>query len=173
MANTVSVAFGPPTNNELVVVVTVKVDPVIRTGICELLPLAVATIVAVRVLALLVPAEKVTVALPDASLTVLDALRKPLSAENVTGTPDTAALEVLTTVAVIVAELLLSDATEVRDELTLIAEADGVGGGGVVGVVVVPEPPPPHALNTVATNHKPTNVLTFDEILITRTPTAS
>ena len=117
-----------------------------RMGICELLPLAVAVIVAVRVVAFAAPDENVAVAWPDVSLTAELTERKPVSAENVIGTLATAALFASVTVAVIVTDALLSLATFVAEVLNVIAEAVGVV--GVVGVVDVPvdvelDPPPP------------------------------
>jgi hypothetical protein len=144
LATTDRVVVEAPTVRELVPTVAVSVEPVTRTGICAVLPLAVATMVAVRVVGLL-PAEKVTVALPVASLTALDALRNPLSTENVIGTLATAPLLASTTVAVIVLVLLLSEATEVGEALTVTAAAVGGGVTGAVGVDDDPEPPPPQA----------------------------
>ena len=88
-------------------------------GICVVLPLAVAVIVAVRVAGLVVPEVKVIVALPVESVTAEAALSSPVSAENVTVMPGRAALEPSTTVAAIVDVVLLSDATLVADALRL------------------------------------------------------
>jgi len=120
--------------------------------------------VAVRFVAF-APDENVTVALPDASLTALDALRNPLSAENVTVTPETAALEELTTVAVMVAVLLLSEATEVAEVLTLIAAAVGTGVTGVTGVDEFPDPPPPQALSSANSAIKKKDVVACNEMI--------
>jgi hypothetical protein len=146
-ATTLSVAVDAPIVSDEFVVVSVSVEPEMRIGSCAVLPLAVATIVAVRVAAL-EPDENVTVALPVVSLVALDALSKPLSTENAIGTPDTAALDASVTVAVIVAVPVLSELTVEVDVETLIAAAVGVT---VTGVVVLVddelEPPPPQALN--------------------------
>jgi len=163
LAITPNVAVEAPTVSALRLVVRVRVDPLMRIGSWELLPLAVATIVAVRVVALL-PAEKVTVALPLASLTALDALRKPVSTENVTATPGTAAFEALTTVAVTVAVVLLSEATEVAEAPRLIAAAVGAGGKGVV-VLLFPDPPPPQALSSANSAIKKKDVVARNEMI--------
>jgi hypothetical protein len=146
-ATTPSVAVDAPIDSDEVVVVTVSVEPVMPIGICAVLPLAVAMIVAVRVAAF-EPDENVTVALPVESLVALDRLSRPLSAENAIGTPDTAALDESVTVAVTVAVPVLSDDTVEADVDRLIAAAVGVG-VTVVVVVVDDEldPPPPQALN--------------------------
>ena len=155
-ATTASVVVVAPTVRAVACVVTVSVEPEILIGICDVTPLAVATMVAVRVVGLL-PEENVAVALPVASLTALDELRKPLSTANEMGTPVTAAFEELTTVAVTVTVVLLSDRTVDPDVLRLIAAATGVAttATGVVVVVVVlldPEPPPPQAARAAVTS---------------------
>ena len=132
---------------------------------------AVAVIVAMRLLAFVVPDENVTCALPKASVVTVPEERIPVSAEKFTTTLGSAALAAESAVAVIVIVFELSDLTLVADAERLRALA--TGGGGVAGVVVgVPDPPPPHALRRVATNHKPHSDLTVEEILITRTPAA-
>jgi hypothetical protein len=137
-----------------VVVVTVSVDPVMRIGICAVLPLAVATIVAVRVVAF-DPDEKLTTALPVESLTALDAVSRPLSTEKVTVTPETAAFDASTTVAVTVAVPLLSEATVVVDADRLIAAAVATGVTGVTGVDDELEPPPPQAASNEVSARAP------------------
>ena len=152
---TVSVADVPPATSVDAVDVTVTVVPKIDIGICVERPLAVAVIVAVRVATLAVPEEKVTVALPVASLVAELAERKPVSAEKVIGTPAIAAFDESVTVAVIVVDALLSAGTLSVDADTLIAFATGVV--GPVGVVFVEFPPPPQAAK-VAMIHIETNV---------------
>ncbi len=171
----VNVALPPPITRLDADDETVIVAPVMRIGICVDLPLAVAVIVAVRLVGLVDPAENVTLALPEASLTAELTVRKPVSAEKLTVTPDTAALAASTTVAVIVVVLLLSDRTLVDDALRLIAAAVGVGVVPVGGVVVDdPEPLlPPHAVNMTASIHDAAIQPAFERFLITRAPRAS
>ena len=132
--------------------VAVSAEPVIRTGIWVVRVPVLPTTVAVRVVGS-APAANVTVALPVASVVADEALRKPLSTENVIVTPETAALDELTAVAVIVVVSLLSDLTDVCDDDSVIAAATGVTTTGVVGVVGVdvddelPDPPP-HAASS-------------------------
>lgn len=132
----------------------------------------VAVIVAMRLLAFVVPDENVTCAFPVASVVMRPAERMPVSAEKLIATPGSAALAALSAVAVMVTVFELSDLTLVADEERLSALA--TGGGNVPGVVevVVPDPPPPHALRRVATNHRPHSDFAVAEILITRTPVA-
>ena len=125
--------------------------------------------VAMRLLASVVPDEKVTCAFPVTSVVMLPPERMPVSAEKLIATPGSAALAALSAVAVIVTVFELSDLTLVADAERLNALA--TGGGCVPGVVVVvPDPPPPHALRRDATNHKPHSDFAVEEILITRTP---
>ncbi len=144
-----------------------------RIGIWVDLPLAVAVIVAVRLLGFELPEENVTVALPDTSDRAEPSERNPVSAENAMVTPETAALAASTTVAVMVVVVLLSDATLVCEALRLMAAA---AGGGVTtggGVVVVPDPPPPQALKMLETINTTKSQTILDEILFTCTPTAT
>lgn len=171
---TVRVALLPPMTSDDAVEATVTVAPEMRIGICVDLPLAVAVIVAVRLLGFVVPEENVTVALPDVSDTAEPSERNPVSAENAMVTPETAALAASTTVAVRVVVVLLSDATLVCEALRLMAAAAGGGvitGGGVVDVVL--DPPPPQALKALETINTTKSQTILDEILFTCTPTAT
>ncbi len=153
LTTTDSVVVDPPTTSDEAPDDTVTVVPAMRIGICVDLPLAVAVIVAVRVVAFETPDENVTVALPVESLLTELAVRKPVSAENVTGTPDTAAFDASVTTAVIVVVVLLSDATLVDDAPRLMAAAVGTGTGvAAVGELLELLPPPPHAVSRLSSD---------------------
>jgi hypothetical protein len=163
---TVRVAALPPTMSDEADEASVTVDPLMRIGICVDLPLAVAVMVAVRVVGFDEPEEKVTVALPVESLTTEPVDRKPVSAENVTVTPATAAFDVSTTVAVIVEVVLLSAATVVGLAPRLIAAAVATG-VVVTGVVVVelPDPPPPQAPSSANSAIRKKDEIARDEFI--------
>ncbi len=106
-----------------------SVEPTIWIGICAVAP-AVAVIVAVRFAKLPVPDLKVKVAEPVLSVVTVDALNRPVSADNVTTAPGTTLFVALTAVTVMVVLFELS-------ELTDVGEADSCSVAAVVVVVVV------------------------------------
>lgn len=118
----------------------VSVEPTICSGIWAVTP-ALAVMVAVRLALLVVPEEKVKVALPVVSVVTVEVLRMPVSALKATATFGTAAFVAVSAVSVIVVDEELSDLTVVGEAES---EMDATPVGVLVGVAaaaVTPLPP--------------------------------
>jgi hypothetical protein len=128
------IVTGEPVAAEVDVEVRDKVEPVIWIGMDAVAadPVAATVIVAVR-LSPVVPAEKVIVAFPVASVVTDDALICPVDAVNVSACPDKIELPVVKAVAVRVTELVPSLFTLLPVVVSEIVEAVDVA---VVAAVV-------------------------------------
>jgi hypothetical protein len=140
LAVTVSISV-PPTSIDVACALNVSVDPIICTGSkLETVP-ADAVIVAVRLAFSNVPDEKVTDAIPVASVVTVPALSRPVSVLKVIVSLGTAALPELTAAIVIVALFELSDFTVVgAADIWRLAIAVGLAVTGAVSSKLSPHP---------------------------------